>query len=72
MRDLVREMIPADIDFATTATPQQMHEMFTKVGLGILLTHDRIIHRKAFVFCTKPGRSMAQSRVASTTKRTLK
>ena len=28
MRDLLMEKLPSDVDFATTATPQQMQSMF--------------------------------------------
>ncbi len=31
VRDLLMGKSPADVDFATTATPDQMKDMFTKV-----------------------------------------
>ncbi len=31
VRDLLMGKSPADVDFATTATPEQMKDMFTKV-----------------------------------------
>jgi hypothetical protein len=35
-RDLISGMIPADIDFATTATPDEMKEMFEKESIRMI------------------------------------
>ena len=37
VRDLLSDQTPADVDFATTATPDQMKEMFEKVGISTLI-----------------------------------
>ena len=39
VRDLLMNKIPHDIDFATTATPDQMKEMFTKENVRMLNTN---------------------------------
>jgi len=36
VRDLLRGLIPADVDFATTATPPQMKEMFTNENIRMI------------------------------------
>lgn len=36
VRDLLMGKVPQDIDFATTATPAQMNEMFEKEGIRTL------------------------------------
>ena len=36
VRDILMEKIPTDIDFATTATPAQMKEMFTKEDIRMI------------------------------------
>lgn len=36
VRDLLLDKIPHDIDFATTATPQEMVEMFTKEKIRMI------------------------------------
>lgn len=36
LRDLLMHITPQDIDFATTATPQQMIEMFTKENIRMV------------------------------------
>lgn len=36
VRDVLMNKLPHDIDFATTATPTQMKEMFTKEGIRML------------------------------------
>ncbi|XP_063704001.1 CCA tRNA nucleotidyltransferase 1, mitochondrial [Culicoides brevitarsis] len=36
VRDLLMEKIPSDLDFATTATPSQMKEIFTKEGIRMI------------------------------------
>uniref|UniRef100_A0A336M097 CSON009557 protein n=1 Tax=Culicoides sonorensis TaxID=179676 RepID=A0A336M097_CULSO len=36
VRDLLMEKVPADLDFATTATPSQMKEIFTKEGVRMI------------------------------------
>jgi hypothetical protein len=36
VRDLLMEIKPADMDFATTATPQEMYDMFTEEGVRML------------------------------------
>ncbi|XP_060068929.1 CCA tRNA nucleotidyltransferase 1, mitochondrial-like [Ylistrum balloti] len=33
VRDLLLDILPSDVDFATTATPDQMMQMFTKEGI---------------------------------------
>lgn len=36
VRDLLSGMTPQDIDFATTATPAEMKEMFTSAGVRLI------------------------------------
>lgn len=36
VRDLLMGIVPSDIDFATTATPAEMKEMFTKENIRML------------------------------------
>lgn len=36
VRDVLMNKVPHDIDFATTATPNQMKEMFTKEGIRMI------------------------------------
>lgn len=39
VRDLLMEKVPVDIDFATTATPEQMKQMFERENI-------RMLHKK--------------------------
>ena len=39
VRDLLAAKVPSDIDFATTATPQQMKDMFTKENIRMVNTN---------------------------------
>ena len=39
VRDLLMGKLPNDIDFATTATPDQMKELFTKENIRMLKTN---------------------------------
>lgn len=36
VRDLLSGMTPQDVDFATTATPAEMKEMFTSAGVRLI------------------------------------
>lgn len=36
VRDLLSGMTPQDVDFATTATPEQMKDMFTSAGVRLI------------------------------------
>jgi len=36
VRDLLQGKVPSDVDFATTATPEQMKEMFTKENIRMI------------------------------------
>jgi len=36
VRDLLRGLVPADVDFATTATPTEMKEMFNKANIRMI------------------------------------
>ena len=39
VRDLLAAKVPSDIDFATTATPEQMKDMFTKESIRMVNTN---------------------------------
>ena len=47
VRDLLMDKAPADVDFATTATPDQMKDMFEKVKICLIFSR---------VFTTLPFR----------------
>lgn len=39
VRDLLLGILPHDVDFATTATPEQMKDMFTKANVRMINTN---------------------------------
>ena len=47
VRDLLMDKVPADVDFATTATPDQMKDMFEKVDKSKLVyDYPRLFFRR--------------------------